>query len=126
MNGIGRSAPWTNIVGGALRMQLASDILRGLVELEMIPVSKKDEMHVESNFDLNPPRLRDDWMPRLRDRCMVAGGFGLEAWERAYADILAASDVIRYVHMGNPEAILISDERVMRQTMIDSGLLEEE
>ena len=59
-----------------------------------------------------PPHERADWLERLRERCRGVGGFTDAQWDTAYADILARSDVIRYVNLGNPEAILISDERV--------------
>ena len=50
------------------------------------------------------------------------GGFAEAQWDAAYADILAGSDVIRYVNLGNPEAILISDERVVQRAMVESGV----
>ncbi|KAK0351621.1 hypothetical protein LTR94_024235, partial [Friedmanniomyces endolithicus] len=51
-----------------------------------------------------------------------AGTFGQEQWERAYADILAASDVIRYTHVGNPDGIVIADQRVMMRAAAEAGV----
>ncbi len=74
---------------------------------------------------MNPPHERADWLKRLRDRCREVQAFTDAQWEVAFADILAGSDVIRYVNLGNPEAILISDERVVRRAMEESGALDE-
>ncbi|WP_198096941.1 hypothetical protein, partial [Clostridioides difficile] len=56
-------------------------------------------------------------LPRLKERCIEAGSLNHEQWTAVYTDILAASDAIRYVNIGNPEAILISDERVLKRTI---------
>ena len=120
MNAAGRSAAWTNIVGGALRMQLASDIVRGLGAQGLIPAEAVEPIHLAANHDLNPPNEFPDWLQRLMARCMEAGNLSEEQWRRSYADILAASDVIRYVNIGNPEAILIADDRVLKRTYEES------
>ncbi len=113
VNGMGRAVPWTNIVGGALRMQLASDIMRGLAQRGVITADKGRELQLLANSDLNPHR--PDWFPRLAQRCQEAGGLDKTKWEAVYNDILAASDVIRYVHLGNPEYISIADQRVFER-----------
>lgn len=122
MNENGRSAAWTNIVGGALRMQLASDIVRGLGARGMIPEDRVDRIHLAANHDINPPHERPDWLPRLRQRCIAAGRINQDQWAATYPDLLAASDVIRYVNIGNPEAILISDERVLERTRLEAQM----
>lgn len=120
MNSKGRATSWTNIVGGALRMQLAGDVVHGLVQRKMIPAERAREIQLQANYDINPPNEHIDWMTRLRDRCMEAGSFKAEDWQQAYDDILAASDVIRYVNIGNPEALVIADERVLQRTYDES------
>jgi hypothetical protein len=117
-NAAGQAVPWTNVVGGALRMQLASDILRGLVERDLLPRADLDSQHLQANMDINLPRA--DWLERLARRCREAGGFGQAKWDRAYADILAGSDTIRYVHVGNPETIVLSDERVVQRASAEA------
>jgi hypothetical protein len=117
----GRAVSWSNIVGGALRMQLASDVVRELVRREMLPSELADEVQLAANFDLNP--LRADWFERLGERCREAGGFDEAAWGKAFNDILAASDAIRYVHVGNPEAILLADEPVIHAALDEAAAL---
>lgn len=121
MNGLGRAVSWTQIVGGALRMQLASDIVHGLARRGMLLPDQVDEMQLLANMDLNLDN-KPDWLERLRARCQEAGTFGQEQWERAYADILAASDVIRYTHVGNPDGIVIADQRVMMRAAAEAGV----
>lgn len=117
MNANGRSVAWTNIVGGALRMQLASDVVRGLTAKGLLPEDRAAEIQIAVNYDINPPNERSDWLPRLRERCVAAGSMSEVQWAAVYPDILAASDVIRYVNLGNPEALLISDQRVLDRTV---------
>ncbi len=122
MNANGRSVAWTNIVGGALRMQLASDLVRKLNGRGLVPADRVRDIHLSANSDINPPYERSDWLLCLKERCIEAGGLNHDQWTAAYADILAASDVIRYVNIGNPEAILISDERVLKRTMDEAHI----
>ncbi len=99
---------WTNVVGGALRMQLAFDVVTGLARRKMLSVEMAKEIQFKANIDLNfPPR--PDWLQRLGRRCREAGGFDEMKWQSVFDDILAASDVIRYVHLGNPESIILFD-----------------
>lgn len=113
MNSMGRSVPWTHIVGGALRMQLASDICYGLKAKGLITKKQTEELHLSANMDLNPHRK--DWLSRLASRCQEAGGFDQARWQTLFDDILAASDVIRYTHLGNPENIVLSEPAVFER-----------
>lgn len=113
MNSMDRSVPWTNIVGGALRMQLASDICGGLKDRGLVTQVQAAELQLSANMDLNPHRK--DWLHRLALRCQEAGGFNAVRWQVLYDDILAASDVIRYTHLGNPETIILSEPAVFER-----------
>lgn len=113
MNSMGRSVSWTHIVGGALRMQLASDICYGLKAKGLITNEQTEELQLSANIDLNPHRM--DWLTRLASRCQEAGGFDQARWKTLFDDILAASDVIRYTHLGNPENIILSEPAVFER-----------
>lgn len=103
-------------------MQLASDLVRKLNGRGLVPADRVRDIHLSANSDINPPYERSDWLLCLKERCIEAGGLNHDQWTAAYADILAASDVIRYVNIGNPEAILISDERVLKRTMDEAHI----
>lgn len=108
----GASVPWTNIIGGALRMQLVSDVVRGLVDRKLLPKEIAADIQLKGNMVLNPHR--EDWLTVWSALCRKTIGMDEETWQATFDDILAASDVIRYTSLGNPESILISDERVDR------------
>ena len=119
VNATGRALSWSHIVGGALRMQLVSDVVRDLARRKMLPEDRARDVTLATNQDLNP--LRDDWFERMGERCREAGGFGEAVWSKTFNDILAASDTIRYVHVGNPESILLADARVMKAALEEAA-----
>jgi hypothetical protein len=106
VNEAGRYVPWTHIVSGVLRMEFVTDIIRGFQSQGLYGVEKVSELLLATLLDLNP--LRDDWFERLADRVMSAGKFARDKWDRDVADLIASSDAIRYLHLGNPESILIT------------------
>ena len=120
MNRTGRAVSWTNIVGGALRMQLASDIVGELTRQGTITEEQAGKLQLDANMDINTPRT--DWLERLAVACQAAGGFGQVAWDKRFADILAASDVIRYAHVGNPENLVVADERVWARAAAEADV----
>lgn len=111
MNGMGRAVPWTHIVGGVLRMELVTDIIRQFEVDGVFDNDRGSALLLETHQDLNP--LRDDWFERLRDRILDIGTVDLAMWDNRVPDMIAGSDAIRYLHLGNPEAILLSNPQVM-------------
>lgn len=109
INRAGRAVPWTNIVGGVLRMETATDIIRGFQLKGYYSDAQYSEILLATNMDLNP--YRSDWYERLADRLKEYGVDNAE-WQKSTLEFIAQSDAIRYVHLGNPESILISDDRV--------------
>lgn len=113
----GKAVAWSHIVGGALRMQLVGEVIRGFIKRGHLSPDQAETLLLESTLDLHPQRL--DWFERLAERCRNAGGFDDIVWRKNFNDILAASDVIRYVQVGNPESILLADKPT-----IDAALAE--
>jgi hypothetical protein len=109
----GQTVAWTNIVGGALRMHLAFDIVTRLAKRKLITEEERNQIQFETNLDINRPRR--DWLDRLAERCKAIGGIDETTWQSLFADILAGSDVIRYLHIGNPESILITDPKAIQR-----------
>lgn len=114
VNDMGRSVPWTNVVGGVLRMELATDIIRGFSEAGFYDQDAVNELMLETNKDLNP--LRSDWFERLSERIIEATAIDEGEWQKRSADMIASSDAIRYLHVGNPESLLIADSRVLQDS----------
>ncbi|WP_376743793.1 hypothetical protein [Ensifer canadensis] len=113
MNKTGRSVPWTNIVGGALRMQFAEDICSTMKDRGLIDDVQAAGLQLSANMDLNPHRR--DWLQRLGKRCEEMIGLDATTWEALTNDVIAVSDVIRYTHLGNPEAILLSEPQLFER-----------
>lgn len=116
---MGQAVPWTNIVGGAMRMQLASDVLRTLEGQGYFPHEVGRTIQYEANRDLNP-RMHPDWAERLGRRCQEAGNFDQAQWAAMFADIVGGSAVIRYVHVGNPETILLGDDAILERAVAEA------
>lgn len=110
MNRSGEAVPWTHIVGGLLRMEIATDILRAFEVKGYFNKAVRSKLLLDTNMDLNP--LRADWYERFKDRVYGACDMERGLWEQEVADTIAGSDSIRYLHLGNPEAIIIADQRV--------------
>lgn len=111
-NDQGYAVPWTHIVGGVLRMELVTDIIRGLEVAGYFDEQSRSRFMLETNTDLNP--LRPDWFDRLRNRVMENGTLDRDAWDRKVPDLIAGSDAIRYVHLGNPESIIVASPEVRK------------
>lgn len=111
VNGMGRAIPWSSIVGGVLRMELVTDILRGFEEDGRFGEEARSALLLATHKDLHP--MRSDWFEQLRERVIATGAIDLTEWDDRLPDLIAASDAIRYLHLGNPEALLVSSPQVM-------------
>ena len=111
VNGMGRAIPWSSIVGGVLRMELVTDILRGFEEDGRFGEEARSALLLATHKDLHP--MRSDWFEQLRERVIATGAIDLTEWDNRLPDLIAASDAIRYLHLGNPEALLVSSPQVM-------------
>ena len=121
LNGMGRAVPWTHIVGGVLRMELATDIIRTFHRKGHFDEKTRADLLLQTNMDLNP--LKPSWYERMTERVLAACEPAPANFERELADIIAASDAIRYLHLGNPESIMIADHRATTQALGQAGLL---
>ena len=111
VNGMGQAVAWSSIVGGVLRLELVTDILRGFEDDGGFDEDARSALLLDTLKDLHP--MRPDWFERLRDRVIATGAVDLAGWEARISDLIAASDAIRYLHLGNPEAILVSSPHVV-------------
>ncbi len=115
MNGMGRAVSWSHIVGGLLRMELAVDILRHFHSTGRYDEKTRADLQLKTNMDINPhnPTWYETMLERIRAACNVLP----EDFEREVADVIAASDAIRYLHLGNPEAIMVADHRAASRAL---------
>lgn len=106
---------WGEIVSGLLRMVLATDLCRTIVQGADagLRVNARANHHINSGS-------RDWYGAILKD---IADETGLEpamVARRARA-VLARSEAIRYVHLGSPESILVDDGSV-RASFFEPGI----
>ncbi|MFS3137043.1 hypothetical protein ACLRDC_17030 [Gluconacetobacter sacchari] len=113
VNGMGRAVSWSSIVGGVLRLELVTDILRGFERDGGFDEETRSALLLSTHKDLHPMCL--DWFERLRDRVIATGAVDLAGWDTRVPDLIAASDAIRYLHLGNPEAIFVSSREVIER-----------
>ncbi|WP_395821716.1 hypothetical protein [Devosia sp.] len=89
-----------------LRMQILTDILRGLLKKKLIDEDQYYRVHVDGNAAINEER--DDPFSYVVAQLL---GFGLtrEDIDKEFEIAVATSDVISYLHVGRPETILVDD-----------------
>ncbi|MFK0332702.1 CHAT domain-containing protein [Rhizobium sp. NPDC090275] len=105
----GRAITWTEIVSGMLRMSLATEIIS---ELTGPPGSATfDELQGHANVEING--LDSHWFDKLIDRLAGVRGLAPSAIRPSVLAAIAKSDTIRYTQLGNPEAIILSDESLI-------------
>jgi hypothetical protein len=112
VNSMGRAVTWSSIVGGVLRLELVTDLLRGFEGDKGFDEDTRGELLLGTHKDLQ--LMRPDWFERLRDQVIATGAVDLSGWETRLPDLIAASDAIRYLHLGNPESILVSSPEVIK------------
>lgn len=109
VNKMGRTVPWPHIVGGVLRMELATDVIRAFCDDGYYDEEARSNLLLQTNQDLNPHN--PSWYEQMLARISAYASHPPK-FEQRLADAIAASDSIRYLHMGNPEAILVADEQM--------------
>jgi hypothetical protein len=93
-------------------MEIATDIIRTFEAAGHYDAATGSEILLQTNMDLNP--FRPDWYERLTERVSAHCAIPKQQWEAQLSDIIAGSDAIRYLHLGNPEAITVGDFEVMQ------------
>lgn len=101
-----RAISWTEIVGGMLRMSLATEIISELAGEPGTDVY--NELQGKANVEING--LDPRWFDRLIERLAVLRGLDVSAVRPLVLAAIAKSDTIRYTQLGNPETIVLSDE----------------
>lgn len=96
-------------------MELAVDVLRHFYSTGRYDEKTRADLQLKTNMDLNPhnPAWYEKMLERVRAACNVLP----EDFERQIADVIAASDAIRYLHLGNPEAIMVADHRAASRAL---------
>jgi hypothetical protein len=98
---------WNEVVSGMLRMLLASEMVHALVGPPAGPEAPQSKIQSAANLDINS--YDPDWYDNLLQRIADHRGEARTAVEQRMVGVMARSEAIRYVQLGNPETILIDD-----------------
>jgi len=102
---LGRVVRWSEVVGGMLRMQLLTDILKPALLADKIRPDDYHDLLAKANFHANGEgREAIDYLER---EVVARGIFSAEDFREVVTNTIPGSDTIRYAQMGNPETILI-------------------
>jgi hypothetical protein len=105
MSFLGRVVRWSEVVGGMLRMQLLTDILKPALLAGKIAADDYHDVLAKANFHANGEgRGAIDYLER---EVVARGILGVDDFREVVRLAIPASDTIRYAQMGNPETILI-------------------
>jgi hypothetical protein len=97
---------------------LSGDINRLVVVEHLATAAFKIQR--DANIDINTGK--DDWFDRLLDRIAECRGDTRQVIEPKVRGIISRSEAIRYVQLGNPESILIGDEKIEKAVMREYGV----
>jgi hypothetical protein len=110
----GRSLRWPEVVTGMLRMQLATDVLMGLIGENKIREELFMELNAYANEQINSPP-RPDWYERLIREASRRSGIEESVLFKSARRHVRLSDAIRYIHIGNAEHITILRDDAPRE-----------
>jgi hypothetical protein len=109
LTGKGYSVSWGRLVTESMRLQLMADVVAGLRRRWKAAAQNPDAV-----LTMAADRVGEaDWWEAFLADLSIHVDLGGGDLEDRVGRIIAASDVIRYVHMGAPETILFSSEAVL-------------
>ncbi len=110
LNRGGQSVSWARVVTFCLRAQLITDVLRRLMaELDFSREEVLDLCNTATarvNFGL------EDWWELFKGDLSLRTGWETDRMDQFLQEAIAESDVIRYVHVGMPETVVLSSLQV--------------
>jgi hypothetical protein len=87
-------------------MQIASDIVIAMASKKL--VAEHDARQLIVNANLSICTDEPDWFESLASAVCDLAHISSSEWQRLVEEVTAKSDVIRYVHLGNPETIIVT------------------
>jgi hypothetical protein len=96
-----------------LRMHMVNEAVRAMATAGLINSGNAPALQTTGNEAIL--RGAPDWFERFQSNLSAAAGFDADQWQRFFDDFLAASDAIRYVHIGNPETIIVTSQELVEQ-----------
>lgn len=111
LQGRPRVLSWSEVIGGMLRMLLATELLDSLVGPPSEEGTPRFSLQTSANVDINS-RETDEWFENLLKAIAICNDQPIDTVRKRARRVLARSEAIRYIQLGHPEAILIDDGKV--------------
>jgi hypothetical protein len=111
MNRRGYSVSWSKVVTYGLRAQLITDIARALGERPGMDEDTQVEVAQKASARMNLGEA--NWWEDLRADILEKTGWTEAETDEFLQRTISESDVIRYVHMGAPETIIITSADIL-------------
>lgn len=106
----GRALQWSEIVGGMLRRQFVTDIVRALVQANHLDDAQSEEIQRIGGWQIECKNK--DWLDDVIEAVADLSALSHDNVRSYVQATLPLSETIRYVQIGNPETILIGDAQV--------------
>lgn len=111
MNRRGYSVSWFKVVTYGLRAQLITDIARALGE--RLGRDEDDQIELAQKASARMNLGEANWWEDLRADVLEKTGWTEAETDEFLQRAISESDVIRYVHMGSPETIIITSADIL-------------
>jgi hypothetical protein len=108
----GRAITWTYLVSTLFRLQITSDIVMAMLSKKLVTEKDARELILNVNFLINTDE--PDWFEKLAKEACGLARVSLFEWQQIVEEVTAKSDVIRYVHLGNPETIIVTSPDILK------------
>lgn len=108
---------WSEVVGGLLRMQLLTDLLRPYLADGRLARPDYEHIHSKGNMEIN--KRHADWFDVVAELTAQRLSSPLDQVHNEFRDRIVLSDTIRYIQLGNPETILIDDPATAERVEAD-------
>lgn len=111
ISGRGQALTWAEVVTSALRSQLVLDVVQPLSETGALTQETAERLITTTSFKVT---LGDrGWWETLKSDLARETGWASDQLDDHLQRQIACSDVVRYVHLGDPEAIIISERAIL-------------
>ena len=92
--------PWSQVIGGMLRMSYVTDVLRTLQKQFQLSLNDYTEIHKAANVAINS--FRPDWFEELLKSVAAAASISEEKVREIWLRTCYFTDTLHYVRLGRP------------------------
>lgn len=98
--------PWSQVIGGMLRMSYVTDVLRTLQKQFQLSLDDYNKIHIAANLAINS--FQPHWFEELLKSVAVAASTPEDKIRETWLRTCYFTDTLHYVHLGQPEHIFVA------------------